>query len=141
MPSVTDLRERVRGWLHREPKVVIPRSILIVDGNASNRQSTGKLVESIGFQSLQAPGLAGALKHLENLEVDPEFVLLGFDLQDASGLDALSQIHASDPRLPVIMLASDLWDTRVAEAMRQGAIAYLPRPFGQDDLRELLGRR
>ena len=39
------------------------------------------------------------------------------------------------------MLAADLWDTRVQEAMRRGAIAYLPRPFGADDLRELLGRR
>jgi DNA-binding NtrC family response regulator len=45
-----------------------------------------------------------------------------------------------DADLPVIMLAADLWDSRVAEAMRKGAVAYLARPFGADDLRELLGR-
>ena len=39
------------------------------------------------------------------------------------------------------MLAADPWDARVAEAMRQGAIAYLAKPFNQDDLREVLGRR
>ncbi len=68
-------------------------------------------------------------------------MLLGFDLQDAGGLDALAQLRELDPDLSVVMLASDLWDTRVQEAMRRGAIAYLPRPFGVDDLRELLGRR
>lgn len=141
MPSVTGLRERVRGWMHREPKVVTPRSILIVDGNASNRQSTARLLESLGYQALQTPSIKGAIKHLEDPDLDPGFVLLAFDLQDASGLDALAQIREIDPDLPVIMLAANLWDSRVAEAMRQGAIAYLPRPFGADDLRELLGRR
>jgi DNA-binding NtrC family response regulator len=141
MPSVRDLRERVRGWLQREPKVVTPRSILIVDGNTSNRQSTARLVESLSYQASQTAGVGDALKQLEDPEFVPECVLLGFDLQDASGLEALAQIRELDPHLPVVMLAADLWDARVSEAMRRGAIAYLPRPFGQDDLRELLGRR
>jgi DNA-binding NtrC family response regulator len=141
MPSVTDLRERVRGWLQREPKVVTPRSILIVDGNPTHRQSTARLVESLGYLALQTPSLGEAIKQLEDPDLDPEFVLLGFDLNDANGLDALAQIRELDPDLPVIMLAADLWDSRVQEAMRRGAIAYLPRPFGADDLRELLGRR
>lgn len=141
MSSVTDLRQRVRGWLQREPKVVVPRSILIVDGNTPNRQSTARLVESLGYQALPKPSLGAALKQLEEPDLDPELVLLGFDLEDASGLDALAQIRELAPDLPVIMLAADLWDTRVQEAMRRGAIAYLPRPFGADDLRELLGRR
>ena len=141
LPSVTDLRARVRGWLQREPKVVAPRSILIVDGNATNRESTARLVESMGFQALRTPSVGEAIKQLEDPDLNPEFVLLGFDLQDASGLDALAQIRELDPDLPAIMLAADLWDARVQEAMRRGAIAYLPRPFGADDLRELLGRR
>jgi DNA-binding NtrC family response regulator len=117
----------------------VPRTILIVDGNTSNRQSTARLIESLGYQPLQSTGLAEATKQLE--EQDPEFVLLAFDLADSTGLEALSQIRHVDPDLPVIMLASDLWDARAADAMRQGAVAYLARPFGADDLRELLGRR
>lgn len=141
MPSVTDLRARVRGWLQREPRVVIPRSILIVDANTPNRQSTARLVESLGYQALQAPSIGAAIKQLEEPDLDPGWVLLAFDLQDASGLDALAQLREIDPDLAVVMLAADLWDPRVAEAMRRGAIAYLPRPFGADDLRELFGRR
>src|SRR5256885_6187131 len=49
--SVGDLRARVRGWLQREPKVVVPRSILIVDANKPHRESTARLVESLGYRS------------------------------------------------------------------------------------------
>jgi DNA-binding NtrC family response regulator len=117
----------------------MPRTILIVDGNARERQSTARLVESLGYASLQTPGLAQALVQLE--EQDPECVLLGFDLDDSNGMDALERIRELDPDLRVIMLAPNLWDTRSAEAMRKGALAYLARPFGAEDLRELLGRR
>jgi DNA-binding NtrC family response regulator len=139
VPSVTDFRERVRGWLHREPKVAVPRTILIVDGNANTRISTSRLVQSLGYEPAVCTSLADALTHLE--EHDPEFVLLGFELQDGTGLDALTQIRELDPDLPVIMLAADLWDNRVADALRKGAVAYLARPFGVNDLREVLGRK
>jgi DNA-binding NtrC family response regulator len=114
----------------------VPRTILIVDSNVGNRQSTARVVESLGYEPLQSEGIGAALKQLE--DQDPEFVLLGFDLNDASGLDALGQLHEVDPNLAVIMLAADLWDDRVAEAMRKGAVAYLARPFGADDLRQVL---
>ena len=129
----------MRGLFHRESKPVVPRSILIVDGNASERQSTARLVESLGYQPLQTTSVAEAVKQLE--KQDPDFVLLGFELEDSTGIEALDSIRELDPELGVIMLAPNLWDSRVAEAMRKGAIAYLAKPFGADDLRELLGRK
>ena len=142
MPSVrrvSDLRQKVRGWLNREPKQVVPRTILIVDSNPDRRRSTAQLVERLGFEALQTTAVADAMKVLD--EQDPEFVLLDVELQDISALDALAQIRAVDAAIPVVMLAPNLWDSRVAEAMRRGAVAYLAAPFGIDDLRELLGRR
>lgn len=139
VPSVSDWGQRVRGWLHRDPKPVVPRTILVVDGNASNRQSTARLVDSLGYESVQCTGIEAAMKELE--EQDPDFVLLGFDLDDAPGLDALTRLRELDPDLSVVMLAPNVWDARAAEAMRKGAVAYLAQPFGADDLREVFGRR
>jgi two-component system, NtrC family, response regulator AtoC len=136
---VVSMRDKVRGWLHREPKIVTPRTILIVDRDESNRSSTGRLVEALGYESLQAHSLAEALEQLE--QQDPDTVLVGFELDDATGLEALDRLRELDADLPVIMLAANLWDTRVAEALRRGAVGYLARPFGQNDLRELLVRR
>ena len=118
--------------------MVVPHNILIVDGNSNERQSTVRLVESLGYQALQATSAGAAIAQLA--EQDPAFILLGFDLDDASGMEALGQIHELDGDLPIIMLAPNLYDNRVAEAMRKGAVAYLAPPWGADDLRELLGR-
>jgi DNA-binding NtrC family response regulator len=139
VPSVSALGQRLRGLFHREPRVVLQRQILIVDSDARERQSTTRLVESLGYEALPTQNLAEALARFD--DQDPEFVLLGLDLDDASGLDALDQIRALDGSLSVIMLAPSLYDSRAAEAMRKGAVAYLAKPFGPDDLRELFGRR
>ena len=139
VPSVTDLREKLRGWLRREPKVVLPRSIMIIDNDADSRETTARLVTSLGYEAVTTPSLAEAVRQLEE-EHDPDFVLLGFELEDADGLEALKKLRELDDELVVIMLARDLWDTRAAEALRQGAVAYLARPFGTSDLREVFGR-
>ena len=138
MASVSDLRERMRGWFHREPELAVPRVIVVADASA-NRQSTVNAVTQLGYQAEQITSVAGVLTYLEKEE--PEFLLLGFELDDDDGLGALSQIREVDIELPIVMLAADLWDPRVPEAMRRGAVAYLARPWGMDDLREILGRR
>lgn len=114
-------------------------TVLIVDRDTKDRASTAGLVESLGYRTAHASTVADALNQLE--QDDPAFVLLGFELDDATGLEALASIREIDRDLPVIMLAADLWDARVPEAMRQGAVAYLARPFGANDLREVFGRR
>jgi CheY-like chemotaxis protein len=138
MPSVADVRDRLKGWLRREQKPVVPRTILIVDSNATDRRATVGRVQGLGYQALEATSVSDALRLLE--EHDPDCVLLAFDLSDAHGLEGLEQIRNLDPDLVVIMLAPSYHDTRPAEAMRRGATAYLAKPFGQDDLRELLAR-
>jgi DNA-binding NtrC family response regulator len=132
------LPERLRGWLKREPKAVAPKSILVIDGNAADRAVTKRAVERLGFQALDAAGISDGLRQLET--EDPTCVLLAFELADTDGLEALSQIRALDPNLTVIMLTADWHDGRTVDAMRRGAIAYLAKPFSQDDLRELVSR-
>src|SRR5579864_3617362 len=94
VPGVSALGERVRGLFRREPKAVTPRTILIVDGNTHNREATARLVQSLGYETLQSAGLSQAMGQLA--EQDPQFVLLGFDLDDSNGLDALAQIRELD---------------------------------------------
>ena len=139
MPSVAGVRTKLSGWLHREPKEEHPRTILIVDSNTSDRRSTAGRVTRLGFEPIEATSAADAAKQLETN--DPEFVLLAFDLSDASDFQGLEKIREVAPEVPVIMLAPSIHDARAAEAMRRGALAYLGKPYGQDDLRELLSRR
>jgi len=118
--------------------VVVPRTILVIDSNNNDRRSTIGSVTRLGYQALEATSVAHATRQLE--EHRPDCVLLALDLSDGTGLEALQKIRELDEDLPVIMLARDWRDGRTAEAMRRGALAYLAKPFGQDDLRELLPR-
>jgi DNA-binding NtrC family response regulator len=118
--------------------VVVPRTILVVDSNATDRRSTAGRVLRLGYQALEATTLEQALGQLE--ANDPACVLLAFDLTDAHDFEGLDRIRGLDPNLAVIMLAPSYHDGRPAEAMRRGAMAYLAKPFDQDDLRELLAR-
>src|SRR5712691_5623094 len=138
MPSLVGVRDKVRGWLRRGPKVVVPRTILIVDSNTNDRRATAARVMRLGYQALEATSVAEALRKLE--QNDPDCVLLAFDLSDAHGLKGLERIRALAPDVPVIMLAPSYHDNRPAEAMRRGAVAYLAKPFDQKDLGELLAQ-
>jgi ActR/RegA family two-component response regulator len=68
----------------------------------------------------------------------PASVLLALDLPGQSGLEVLRALRAAQPDLRIVMLAPNWRDARTAEAMRRGAVAYLAKPFGANDLRELL---
>lgn len=127
------------GWFRREPKVVVPRQVLIAEANAKERRVLAGMVERLGYSALEAPGASDALRLLETH--DPDFVMLALDVDQGGGLDALQQVREMAPQVPVIMLTADWRDGRTAEAMRRGAVAYLARPFGPDDLREVLARR
>jgi DNA-binding NtrC family response regulator len=45
------------------------------------------------------------------------------------GLAALKQMRTAEPRLPVIVITSAQDTSTSAEALREGAVAYLPKPF------------
>jgi DNA-binding NtrC family response regulator len=59
----------------------------------------------------------------------PDAVLLDINMPGMNGLDVLKRIKRLDARIPVIMVtASD--DLAAAEqALKDGAFAYLPKPF------------
>lgn len=45
------------------------------------------------------------------------------------GLALLQQIRDVDPRLPVIVISATQDNRMSTEALRTGAVAYLPKPF------------
>jgi two-component system response regulator RegA len=132
------LRERVRGWLRRPPRSTTPRTVLIAEADAAARRSLAGMVQRLGYVALEAGSAADALRLLES--IDPDLVLLALEVDQGGGLEALDQVREVAPEVPVVMLAADWRDGRTAEAMRRGAVAYLARPFGADDLREVLAR-
>jgi len=107
---------------------------LIVDDDAGIRWVLARVLKEEGFEVLEAGTLADA----ELLQKDGvDLVFLDVFLPDGNGMSALSQGMFS---APVIMLTAETTFGHAAEAYREGAMEYLPKPFDLNEVRALAQR-
>ena len=101
--------------------------ILIIDDEASLRQTLARILQRAGFEvTTAANGKDGlALVH------EHPFDLLYLDIRmpDMSGLELLKNIHTEFPELPVILFTAQPDLNSAVEALRRGATDYLLKPL------------
>jgi DNA-binding NtrC family response regulator len=66
--------------------------------------------------------------------VRPDVVFLDITMPRMSGIEVLKEIKTIDPTIVVIMVTANEHVALAAEAIKNGAVAYVPKPF---DLRYL----
>ncbi|NQT36587.1 MAG: sigma-54-dependent Fis family transcriptional regulator [Planctomycetes bacterium] len=109
-----------------------PKTILIVDDEASQRALLGGFVESLGFRAVQA---ASAEEALEIVARDPpQMILLDVRLPGMSGIDALGEIHRTAGDLRVLLITAHADLRQAVAAMKKGADDYLSKPIDLDEL-------
>ena len=114
-------------------------SVLVVDDDfrvAALHQAYVEAVE--GFRVVgQAHSGAAAIESVALLR--PDLVLLDLYLPDISGLDVLRRLRAAgQPRVDVIVVTAARDAGSVEEAVRNGSLYYLVKPFGPASLKERL---
>ena len=67
-------------------------------------------------------------------------VILDLGLPDLSGFSVLRGLEEMDPLLPVIVLTASVQESHTVEALRQGAFAYITKPYNRDELKIILRR-
>jgi NarL family two-component system response regulator LiaR len=109
-------------------------TVLIVDDHSVVRQGLRYLLEQEdGIEVVgDCPDGASAVTAARGL--GPTVVLLDLFLPDASGLDVLARIKRDRPATEVLMLTSSTADEHLLAAIRAGALAYLPKTAGVDDV-------
>lgn len=112
--------------------------ILIADDERSICLAFSQLLKRDGYEPLIASGGREALDLVERER--PAAVFLDVNMPDLSGLDALAQIRALDPQLPVIVMTAYGTMQSAMEAMRLGAFDYLGKPLELSQIRTLLQR-
>ena len=106
--------------------------ILIVDDEPAIIDSLRLLLESVGYEVLSA---TTASRGLDSVAREPcDLVLLDLMLPDRPGLDALAEIRAVDPDLPVVMLTAYGSIETAVEATRRGAANFLTKPWNNTKL-------
>ena len=103
--------------------------ILIVDDDASFRESLAETVSSLGHETLMASNGAQGLSFLKRGGIDAVF--LDFRLPDMSGIEVLRAMKhlPAGGELPVIMLTAYSSVDNTIEAMKLGAFEHLAKPI------------
>lgn len=112
-------------------EAVEPAEVVLIEDDGPLRDTLAELLERRGYQPVPAEdGRTG----LDLITADTAAVLLDLRLPDLDGMEVLEQIHAEDPRLPVIMVTGHGSERRAVEAVQSGAFNYIPKPIDPDEL-------
>src|SRR6185295_4569259 len=106
------------------------RTILVIEDEEKLRRVIGLHLSSAGFQVRPAGSAEEGLK----LAGEADLVLTDLKLPGMDGLALLEQLRAQNAHLPVIVMSAFGTVEIAVEAMKKGAVDFLPKPFSLDHL-------
>lgn len=110
------------------------KSILVVDDSASIRQMVTLTLSGAGYGTLEAvdgeDGYAKAIAHPINA------VVTDLNMPRMNGIEFIRKFraHPSSAGVPIIFLTTESDDEMKRQAKEAGAIAWMVKPFKQDQL-------
>lgn len=114
------------------------KRILLVDDEEDLRALVSSVVEDLGYEVETAKDGLSAIEKVE--EDPPGLVLLDLLLPGIDGVAVLRYLRESGNQVPIVLLTACSDERTIRKALREGANAYLPKPFRIHDLAELCER-
>ena len=112
--------------------------ILIVDDSPSQLMGMKRIVEKLGHEAVTAEdGAAGVEAAKANL---PDLILMDVVMPNLNGFQATRAIskEATTAQIPVVLVTTKDQETDKVWGMRQGAKAYITKPFNESALIEVI---
>ncbi|HDI60290.1 MAG TPA: sigma-54-dependent Fis family transcriptional regulator [Desulfobacteraceae bacterium] len=113
-------------------------TILIIDDDDQLRKSFEKLLIEEGYRVRTAVSGEAGLQEVR-AEV-PDLVILDMRLPGMGGLETFGEIHALEPKLPVIIMTAYGTTETAIEATKCGAFDYVLKPFDIPQMLELIAK-
>lgn len=101
--------------------------ILIVDDSALSRRTMRRILESAGYEIVEAADGMTALE-LYFLE-KPNLVLLDLVMKGMYGLDVLAKLREMDSKALVVVASADIQSSTRSMADEAGALGFINKPF------------
>ena len=114
--------------------------ILIVDDSPSQLMGIRRIVEKLGHEALTAEdGAAGV--DVAKREI-PDLILMDVVMPNLNGFQATRTIsrEPTTRHIPIVLVTTKDQDTDRVWGMRQGARAYLTKPFSETELADTITR-
>ena len=112
--------------------------ILIVDDSPSQLMGIRRIVEKLGHEALTAEdGAAGVEAAKREL---PDLILMDVVMPNLNGFQATRSItrEPSTKHIPIVLVTTKDQDTDRVWGMRQGAKAYITKPFSETELADII---
>ena len=109
--------------------------ILIVDDSGTVRTVVRKLLNQLGFKSIDdASDGADALKKITEKHFD--LVISDWNMEPMNGAELLKEVRGKKEyeKLPFIMMTADSAINKIVEAKHAGVSCFIKKPFGADGL-------
>jgi two-component system response regulator HydG len=113
-------------------------TVLVVDDDPAHRTMLRTLLTGWGYHISEADDGARAIAMVHEQAFD--LILMDIRMIKVSGLEALVEIRAFNPAIPVIIMTAYSSVESAVEAMKNGAYDYLTKPLDFDELRLTMER-
>lgn len=114
------------------------RTVLIIDDEEKLRTLLARIIESEGFEVVEARDCRSGLKKLEQFAID--VILSDVKLPDGNGVDLLPKIKSAHPLVEVILLTAYGNINDGVQAMKNGAFDYIVKGDDNEKIIPLLHR-
>src|SRR5258708_32729231 len=108
--------------------------VLVVEDEDLMRRFLHKILEEAGYSVIEAKTAAGALE--QSRSATPDLILMDYVLPDMNGLQLLEAIRSQTPLAqgPIICLTSRNDIPTKMEALENGAVGYVTKPYHRPEL-------
>jgi two-component system, chemotaxis family, chemotaxis protein CheY len=113
------------------------RKVLVVDDSGLARRRARGILESAGFEVLEAEDGIAAIESY--FVAKPDIVLLDLVMKGMYGLEVLTKLRELDPDARVIVLSADIQTSSRQLVNDAGAAAFLNKPIAPDELLAAVG--
>jgi CheY-like chemotaxis protein len=129
-----------RDSIDRCIKFRMPMRVMIVDDSATMRAIVRKILGASRFKLnvSDAPESGAALASIKSGAVD--MVFLDYNMPGLNGIETLSEIKRSAPKVAVVMMTSTLDPSVADRAEAAGVTGFLKKPFFPKDVDAVLER-
>ena len=103
------------------------KTILVVDDAAFMRMMIRDILAKEGYAIQEAVNGRDAVEKYD--EIHPDLVTLDITMPEMDGLGALKLIRERDPQARVLMVSAMGQQKLIVEALEEGAIDFLVKPF------------
>jgi FixJ family two-component response regulator len=106
--------------------------VFVVDDDYRVREALSRLISSVG---LRVAAFGSASEFLESEKSDtPACLILDLELPDVSGFELQQELAVRDAPPPIVFITGHGDIPSSVRAMKAGAIEFLSKPFGEQEL-------